>query len=62
MRTLDQTIRQAQIRARANQSTRFILYEDGNYYIAPEHELDTYWAGAPILYAVSPDGEVSSAH
>jgi len=60
--TLSEAIRVAIRAARHTADHRYIVYEEQEYFVARDEELDTYFAGAQIIGAVDPDGQYSSAH
>lgn len=46
--------------ARAKRDERYVVYEDGEYEVATEFDLDTYYAGIPaqdVVCMYLPDGE-----
>ena len=47
--------------ARKSQEDCFVVYECGEYAIADQVGLDTYWLGAEIVAVVSPTGEMELA-
>jgi len=57
---LDSAIRAAKQNARTTGDSRFIVAEGGEYNVCAEYDLDTFYAGAPVLYEVEPDGSVLS--
>lgn len=46
--------------AKRTQSMRYIVLEDGDYCVASDEEMDTFYAGSPALYAVTPSGNVEN--
>jgi hypothetical protein len=54
--TLAQAIQHAEKRARETDEVRYVVYESGEYHIATEEDLDTFFMGISdrnILYCTS---------
>ncbi len=57
---LNTAIAAAKRNAKATGNSRFIVAEDGEFNVCSDYDLDTFYLGAPVLYEITPDGEVLS--
>jgi len=55
--TQNQAYAAAAKRAKATQEWRYVVFEDG-YHIASDFDLETFYAGAPVVAAFGPDGSI----
>lgn len=55
----EQAIKKALTRAAREGEIIFVVYEDGEYHVATEHDMHTWFQGCEAEYAVDPDGGIT---
>ena len=53
--TRAQALRRAQTQANRSGWYRYVILEDGEYFVTTDHGLDTCWLGARIISVVEPN-------
>ena len=56
--TLNKAIIHARKLAKKYDDFRYIVFEDEEYEVATDHDLDTYFYGCRVIHTVCPDGFV----
>ena len=54
--------RKAKRMAERTQEPIYIGVEDGEWFVANDFDMETYWLGAPVQVVVNPDGEMEYAY
>jgi len=54
--TYDQALWRAALRARRARDWRYVVLDCGEYAVASDFDLDTFFDGAPVVATFGPDG------